>query len=218
MTTANISQSFQSLPNLSIELARGESDTDWQVKTVTLRTSVGVVRHIFKELSSLAEALNGQLAAFLSQKLETLAPRGILALQDAFPLTDGTTLLKFRFMSTGVFEGMARATVNVFQVIGSMASLFSPRYRQTLGIEDTSQRVAAKALVDLINPCLDLLRSPLNTQQGEVQVKIEQRLNKLAEVQNELTFWSGLLTRYATAQTHESATMPDAQTHRRRLQ
>ncbi|MFY0635276.1 MAG: hypothetical protein JXQ91_15800 [Vannielia sp.] len=177
---------------------RDTQTNQWFVERVEFNLHATRMRTTFNVAQPLAQAFTPEFLAELMPHLPTSHDRGLLADSQLHVAIAHLSLVGIRVAAQTVFDGIQKVLVRFQRAFGSVQAMLLPRHRTEHAAENALHYVAATALLDLLLPCLDMLRldASVAKSDGEAGARVAARLQALQGKKHDLEFYVGLLTRY----------------------
>ncbi|WP_074254536.1 hypothetical protein [Vannielia litorea] len=183
---------------IAISLFRDTTTNQWFVERVEFNLGATRTRTSFTVPQPLGQAFTAEFLEQLQPLLPTSHDRGLLADSQAHVAIAHLSLAGIRVAAQAAFDGIQKVWVRFQRAFGSVQAMLLPRHRTEQAAENALHYVAATALLDLLLPCLDMLRLdlPASAAPDLAAERVSARLGTLQAKKHDLEFYVGLLTRY----------------------
>ncbi|WP_158964128.1 hypothetical protein [Chachezhania sediminis] len=189
---------------ITVTLRRQRDRDGWWVESVQLKHPNHYSRVYFQGKPPLRTVLGGPICDSIEPNLPRDFEKGATLSSDALVKMPGLFLVGLRVLADYARDGVQTVTVRFTRAFGNLETIFLPRYRPEL-LRDEREELAVRALVDLVNPCLELCEAMVNSIITQEQAEmVAARAGTLARSREELGFFAGLLSRFV-AQEETSA-------------
>ncbi|QDC08734.1 hypothetical protein FHY55_05545 [Oceanicola sp. D3] len=203
MVTGNGFEDGENFSQIAISLFRDTQTGEWFAERVEFNLPGSRTRTSFNVPQPLKQAFTPGFVAELMPFLPTSHERGLLADGEVNIAISHLSLVGVRVATQAVFNGIQKVWVRFQRAFGAVQAMLQPQHRTERAAETALHYVAASALLDLVLPCLDMLRlDGAATDSKEGAERVAARLATLQGKKHDLEFYTGLLTRYL-AQPHE---------------
>ena len=183
-------------PSVVIAL-RGDVDSgEALVERLEWRLPEAVSRILFTPPLPLEQALDEGVAAALRPHLPHWGEQMVHIVSDFAHEVPGLSLGGLRVIAAPPIHGMQHATLRIRHAVGDRHLLTNPARRDGPAVRRTLEKEAARALSDLLRPCLDLAAVDPLEGAATAPTRLEWRLRRLAENKEEMEFFAWLLARY----------------------
>ncbi|MBY6048356.1 hypothetical protein [Vannielia litorea] len=183
---------------IALSIFRDTTTNQWFVDRVEFNLGATRTKTSFAVPQPVEQAFTPAFLEQLKLHLPASHDRGLIADADVHVPIAHLSLVGIRVAAQTAIDGIQKVWVRFMRAFGSVQALLLPRHRTEHAAENALHSVAAMALLDLLLPCLDMLRFELPKSYddaGPVE-RVQARLETLQEKRHDLEFYVGLFTRY----------------------
>ncbi len=182
---------------IAIALFRDTGTNQWFVERVEFNLPGSRTKTSFNVPQPLRQAFTPGFVEELTPLLPTSHERGMLADSHVNVAISHLSLVGVRVAAQAVFNGIQKVWVRFQRAFGAVQALLQPQHRTERAAETALHYVAASTLLDLLLPCLDMLRlDGVKPDSEEAAERVAARIDALHAKKHDLEFYASLLTRY----------------------
>ena len=200
MWTGEQDETSENSNQLAICMYRDTQTNQWFVERVEFNLPGSRTRTTFNVPQPLRQAFSDEFVAELTPLLPSSHDRGLLADGQINIALSHLSLIGVRVAAQAAFNGIQKVWVRFQRAFGAVQDLLQPQHCTERATVNGLHYVAASTLLDLVLPCLDILRlDGLDPEDREATGRVAARLTALQDKKHDLEFYAGLLTRFLAA-------------------
>ncbi len=179
----------------TVELSRMSDGNFWTVESIVFRFHSHFNRMMFREKSSIHTVLHQSLVAAILPYLPERPDAGLLSANGFHVNVNGTLIKGLRVITHPGSNGRDLLSLHLVDISGSPFNIAKPAYRGSDDAQEQCADLAAKTMVDLVKPCIELFEHILaNGLSSEAAELIQPRLKTMKVAGERLSQYAEDLT------------------------